>query len=356
MAISRLNPHVAEVWTVTFGGTEADGNYDFYVKETAAATGTLVRTTRTGGAPATNALLGDACAVVGEALTALANVVSFVSDGAGVVTVTALHRNDIVILDGATAPTGATLVLANTVQPTGTTFGAGRVLAQSATEDEIRALTSTDTSANVAGISQLSADMLDNTGVESDLDGYAPGTMIPLNLNIPIWMYSETAATQGGAVYVRRVAGTGENLGDVRASGAGTARVETATPTPANSTEFAMAIEVDPYGNGDWKSYTIGMVSDASATATEICTGLKASLAAITELTGVITGSGTATFIMTGAAGVSFRSRSIGPGVIAVAETTAGTFETFVLKGARFENTIAAAGLVKVRPNLTPAG
>ena len=68
------------------------------------------------------------------------------------------------------------------------------------------------------------------------------------------------------------------------------------------------------------------MVSDASGTATEIANELRAWLVGIAELTGVITGTGTATAILTGAKGVKFAFTDTGTvGVLAVAETVAGT-------------------------------
>jgi hypothetical protein len=347
---SLLNPLVSEVWTVAVGGTATDGVYSFILKEFPADTGILVSITRTGGSPASNADLATALAAAFNA-AALDNIATVADDLAGTLTITGVHPGDEFSITDLTVTAPGTLTATNTVQPTGTTVQAGVVLAYGATAGDVRVLTGTDTMNNVAGVSHLSADMLDNTGVESDIDGFAPGTMVPLNLKTPIWMNSETAATQGGKVYVRRVAGSGETLGDVRNAGAGTARVETVTPTAVNDTPYSLRLDVNAEGNS-WESYVIHALGDGSATATEICDDLRTQLAAITALTGVITGSGTATLILTGAAGVEFASVDIGAGALAVAETTAGTFETIVLKNAVFESTITASGLVKVRPNL----
>lgn len=106
----------------------------------------------------------------------------------------------------------------------------------------------------------------------------------------------------------------------------GTAQVATGTPTAANSTLYMVRIDYDSTGTGVWKSKTIGYVSDGTATDTEICNGLRADLAAIDDLTGVITGTGTTTLILTGAHGVLFEVANIGAGVIAFAATTAGVY------------------------------
>jgi hypothetical protein len=158
----------------------------------------------------------------------------------------------------------------------------------------------------------------------------------------------EDTATVGGSVFVRRANATGatERIGGIRGSMDGTARVETVTPTAVNDQQYSLRLDVDTEGNGDFKSYVIAALGDASATATEICTAFRADLASITELTGVVTGSGTATLILTGAAGILFGATDLGPGVSAVVETTAGAFDTFRALNMRFKSTTTAVGAV----------
>lgn len=102
-------------------------------------------------------------------------------------------------------------------------------------------------------------------------------------------------------------------------------RIHTITPVAADDTQFALAIEYKKPGETIWRTAIIAMVSDASATATEICDGLRTSLVARTDLTGVVTGTGTTTLVLTGGEGVEFKSTDIGAGVLAVVETEAGT-------------------------------
>jgi len=105
-----------------------------------------------------------------------------------------------------------------------------------------------------------------------------------------------------------------------------TQQVATGTPTAVNSTLYQVRLDVDKTGTGAWKSYVLGYVSDASATAQEICDGLRTDLALIDDLSGVVAGSGSTTLVLTGGHGVLFEAANIGVGVIAFAATTAGVY------------------------------
>lgn len=107
---------------------------------------------------------------------------------------------------------------------------------------------------------------------------------------------------------------------------AGTAQVNTETPTAVNDTHYQLSIRVDEHGEGNWETYTIAALGDGSATATEICDDLRTMLATIDQLTGVLTGSGTVTLVLTGAAGVRFEVSDTGAGVLANADTTPGVY------------------------------
>jgi len=348
---SKLNPLVAHVWTATVGGTATDGVYSFRVKQDSEETGTLVSITRTGGSPASNTDLATALAAAGEAIAALRNVANFTS-AAAVVTVTAIQFGVRFDLTEATATAPGTLTLANTVDSVGTTIEVGRCLVRHASVANAIALpSSASVTANVQGFALRGADMNANTGDPWDVDGYPPGAQVPVVFERPMFVESETTASEGDSVYIRRIASTSQKLGVVRNSGDGTPRVETVTPTAVNDQQYSLRIMVNADGNG-WEEYVIAALGDGSATATEICDDYRTQLAAITALTGVITGSGTATLILTGAAGVEFAATDLGPGVSAVVETTAGTFETFRLLNAEYDRAAAAAGRARIRMNL----
>lgn len=115
--------------------------------------------------------------------------------------------------------------------------------------------------------------------------------------------------------------------------GSGTQQVDTVTPTAVNDQNYALTLLVDEHGEGIWTSHTLFALGDGSATATEICDDWRTQLAAITALDGLVVGTGTTTFIMTGAQGVRFETLDSGPGVSAVANTTAGVYQDRPLAG-----------------------
>lgn len=234
----------------------------------------------------------------------------------------------------------------------GTRIPLATVVVQGTNADEAVAPTGTSTDSNALGLLVRNTDSDVNSGDPTVDDGFPPGSMLSVLKQGPAWANVEEAVSVNGDVYVRRAnAAAGQNLGGLRGSGDGTARVETITPTAVNDQQYALRIDVDADGNGDWKSYTIAALGDGTATATEICDDYRTQLAAITALTGVVTGSGTATLILTGAAGVRFAATDLGPGVSAVVETTAGSFDTFKLRNAKFKTATTGVGLAKVQLN-----
>ena len=108
--------------------------------------------------------------------------------------------------------------------------------------------------------------------------------------------------------------------------GSGTAQVNTETPTAVIDTHYAVQVRWDEHGEGDWKSTTLAHLSDGSTDATEICDALRVHLAATDALTGIITGTGTDTLILTGAQGVRFEISNVGTGVVADAASTPGVY------------------------------
>lgn len=160
-------------------------------------------------------------------------------------------------------------------------------------------------------------------------------------------VYGEKACAVGGKVYYRKVAAAGEIEGAVTDTATtDTPEVLTLTPTPADATLFKAELEVlDFFTGAKLAEGIIEMTSDADATATEICDGLRTSLADDNDqLDSYITGSGTTTLILTQAPGVIVKVSPTGPGVLAVAETTPAASDHVLVAGAKFDDSSAAAG------------
>lgn len=174
----------------------------------------------------------------------------------------------------------------------------------------------------------------------------------------PIFVLVEEAVTQGDQAFVRFAdAVASQDAGYLAASGgaanqkgafrksadasAATAQVATLTPTAVNATIYAVEVK----GADGNVIAAAEYLSDGSATATEIVTGLKAALGTVAG----IALSGTATLILTASvAGVGFSVVSIGDGTIAVAATqanVAGTASAVAVPGCYFKTSAAAGSL-----------
>lgn len=282
------------------------------------------------------------------AASPLNNVVA-ASSAAAVVTVTTLRKGESYTIANPVAPGSATLTLASLQSSTQTALALA-IAVQSSGDDGIARPTSTSTDDTTAGLVEAGSNE-DTAANDGTSGGYSAGKAVPVLEKGALYASPEDAVTMDQAVYVRRIATGTEVLGALRGAGDGTARVETVTPTAVNDQQYALRIDVDADGNGDFKSYTIAALGDGTATATELCDDYRTQLAAISALTGVVTGSGTATLILTGAAGVEFASVDLGPGVSAVVETTAGTFDTYKLRRAKWRKVAAAAGVSIVKVN-----
>lgn len=101
--------------------------------------------------------------------------------------------------------------------------------------------------------------------------------------------------------------------------------IVTVTPTAVDDTQYVLSIRYRKPGEELWRTTTIQALADGMTSATEICDSYRTSLVANDDLTGIITGTGTATLVLTGAEGVAFEVEDAGPGVSAVVVTDAGT-------------------------------
>jgi hypothetical protein len=141
------------------------------------------------------------------------------------------------------------------------------------------------------------------------------------------------------------VNGGNTQLGRFRASvdvvSAAIEEVHTVTPTAANAKVYVLRVSI---GEQD---FTFEYLSDADATATEICDGFRTLMAADAQFTALVVASGTTTLVLTGQTGTgSFVVQSEGDGVLADVETTpssGGVATASRVKGARFI-TAAASG------------
>lgn len=175
----------------------------------------------------------------------------------------------------------------------------------------------------------------------------------------PIFVLVEEAVTQGDQAYVRFAnaiasqdaaylaasGGAANQKGAFRKSPDGTAQVATLTPTAVNSTIYAMEIQ-----NEDGRVIAVAeYLSDGSATATEIVTGLKAALGTVSG----IAQSGTSTLILTASvAGVPFSVVSIGDGVLSIAATQANVVSAAKAPGCYYKSSAAVGTLAVLEVNM----
>lgn len=177
----------------------------------------------------------------------------------------------------------------------------------------------------------------------------------------PVFVYVEEAVNQGDPVYIRFANAVAtqnatylsvqnaNQKGAFRKSpdaAASTAQVTTVTPTAVNATIYAATIVIGGV------TYAAEFLSDGSATATKIVTGLKAAFGTIPG----ISFSGTSTLIITSSvAGVPFTFTSVGDGVLAAAATTpnvTGAPTAALAPGMYYKTTAAAGSLAVVECNL----
>lgn len=159
-----------------------------------------------------------------------------------------------------------------------------------------------------------------------------------------VYVLTKANVTPSSPVYVLF---SGANAGRVQATPGGVTEIQTLTPTAANSTRYAITVEVGGRGFG------FETTSDSSATATEICDAFRTLMAADTDFAALITATGTATLILTAAsAGAPFKTRSTGAGTIAVSVTTPAAATAVLMTNARFTESASADDVVAVYVNI----
>lgn len=195
----------------------------------------------------------------------------------------------------------------------------------------------------------------EGNGCKPAASGYAH-KVYPMGWDVPVmtWgtmtAYGEGAATADGQVYVRKTA-TGTELAGALSGTAttDTAEVYTLTPTAVDSTLYRFFIQAKNFfTDAIVASGIVEFTSGVGTTATLICDGLRTSLADDNDqLDAYVTGSGTATLILTAAAGYKLTISPTAPGVLAgyTTPSTAGASDHLLWAGAKFLQTTTAAGI-----------
>lgn len=156
--------------------------------------------------------------------------------------------------------------------------------------------------------------------------------------------YANAVASQN-ALYLATSGGAANQKGAFRKSPDGTAQVATLTPTAVNATIYIVQIQ-----NETGRVIAVGeYLSDGSATATEIVTGLKAALGTVAG----VALSGTATLIVTASvAGIPFTVTSIGDGVLTNVATQANVASAALAPGCYYKTSALAGTLAVLDVNL----
>lgn len=158
-----------------------------------------------------------------------------------------------------------------------------------------------------------------------------------------VYVLLEENVSKGDPAFVRHTAkGGNTQTGGLRKTPDGTAggRIITVTPTAVNATTYQLRVSV---GDDD---FSFEVLSDGSATATEICDSFRTQMAANTEFSALVTASGTATLVLTGnTVGQDFSAESTGPGTLSVASTQAAGGTAVELYGCTFFTSGTAGGV-----------
>lgn len=180
--MSYTNPMVVQVGTITVGGTPADGVYSFTITPADGGAAVTISVTRTGGAPATNALIATALHNAIVASNALLGVVSSSDGGAGVLTLT-FRRAGQTYAVTTSAPGGATLVWAQTQAAGGSYAHVGRWARKSTATGADRLLTPIidgTTIAQMVGIVERTFRCIDGSFYGQTGEVYPPGEEVPI--------------------------------------------------------------------------------------------------------------------------------------------------------------------------------
>lgn len=229
--VSRYLESLAETWTVTFGGTIANGDYSFFLESAIHAR--TITVTRTGGTPADNTAMAAALVAQLAADVDMSGAYSATS-AAAVATIVSRANGRVTNLTQATAPGGATLVLANTVSPGSTNVLPGRFVARGTSDGTIRVLESGDTAANIDGMAVRSvANLSSYVGDEVAVDAvYAEGRALRVRKRGVLWIEANNDCAPGDTVFVVT---SGADVGKISSGASGATSTAYSAATFVNS-------------------------------------------------------------------------------------------------------------------------
>lgn len=158
-----------------------------------------------------------------------------------------------------------------------------------------------------------------------------------------IWVPTIGAVTAGGGAFLIH---TTADFGSWRADAGGVAEVSTLTPNPiVNSVVYTVDVHI---GEEDFHFETL---ADASATATEICDGIRAAMALDATFTALVVATGTTTLILTGQnIGQQLDVVSSGEGLFDIVETTPPATAAQLVKGV-WRSSTSGSGLAILELN-----
>lgn len=369
---SAVYPAAPQVTSIVLGGTAATGNVaTLTLTPTAGANGsawadelTELSVSVTVGATETLDALGaliEAAAAAAQTVTSVADFDNY-ARWRDVASVEYVAASDTLVISGSDSDVRftATLTANGSITSTQSSTGAeedplriGIVGARDAygTDgiEEIKAPVSGTVAADIMGV------VMDSTQAAPAESGltyktYARGKDVVYRRKGSATVYAEAVVTAGNQVYVRKTAAATEVAGAIAGSATtDTVQITTVTPTAADDTVYRALVTIRDFFTDEIVAQgVIEMTSGTSATATQIVTGLKTSLADDNDqLDSLVVGTGTATLILTVAAGykmdapVNFGSSA---GVLTAAETQAPASDHVLWAGAKVLTTTTAAG------------
>lgn len=200
----------------------------------------------------------------------------------------------------------------------------------------------------------IGVSMLDQARENTAVD-YAQNELFSILREGNILMFTEQAVTPNDPVFVRTsvtgATGSVPALGQVRKDANGAVEVNTVTPTAGNTTAYGLSFNI----NG--RTFTFQVLSDATATAQEICDAFRTAMAADAAFTALVVATGTTTLILTSQQlgvpqNVTVNASTTGTGGLAIVATTPGAPTAIAAAGCSFMTSAAAGGLVWVSVNL----
>ncbi len=158
-----------------------------------------------------------------------------------------------------------------------------------------------------------------------------------------VWVPTIGVVTAGLPAYLIH---TAADFGSWRADAGGVAEVSTLTPNPVtNDLTYTVDIHI-----GD-EDYHFETLADGSATATEICDGIRAAMALDATFTALVVATGTTTLILTGQnIGQDLDVVSSGEGLFDIVETTPPATAAQLVKGV-WRTSTAGSGIAILELN-----